>query len=363
MTDNVSNSKESEDDNNSLYESNEEYNQTIDLGCKINDDMVCFGASQFRPSEILYKLDIEGYKEGLLEFKNEKETEFLRQVYDAYPPLIAYPFNRCTQGYENNIQRLNLLKDVWEGIVSTIYSIVMGEILQKSISLKEIVSDKKPLNVFSDSLFVKLLIIERICEMAEKDNLKLIFTKYFPKETITSIRELNTERNIFSHATALSEKQARDKFEELYPKVLTTLKKINNFSELIFVRYFDSTNSRNSIKFEVFQGHSDTKKFKIIEIKSDNLNVINEELNNEYIFICLDFKTEPFLICTSPFVHYIEVESGHRTNLCFLKKRRNHALEYGSSCLGTMIHSIDGSNLSSVNKILSLVNSNSEVSK
>lgn len=71
------------------------------------------------PSRILFEMDLEAYKQELLDFREQEFEELKNSIYNYYPSCIAYNFRLSEkgEGASDPVRRLLHLKDTWESIV------------------------------------------------------------------------------------------------------------------------------------------------------------------------------------------------------------------------------------------------------
>jgi len=326
------------------YEDNPEFNEYLDETYPID-----IGGIALQASEVLFEMDLVAYEEMLNEFKEKQDEDFKNIVYNEFPLPIAYNFYRCNEGFESPIQRLHLLKDTWESLIFILFAIVMGEVRHCHLSLDKELHIHKG-NVFSDRLDTKLQIIERILQFAFESNYNLTSLKLIPIETIAEIRELNRQRNSFSHSGALSNFQAEGLFYTLFPDVLNVLKKLSNLKDINFLRYRSSAGRMNRINCEIFSGYAMTRTIKQLEIEPEQLSNLQQLNQNNLLFY---FKGTMYSVL--PFMYFKEESSGHQTNICFLKQKSRRKISY--EILGkTETYELDESEFSNeINELCSLI--------
>jgi hypothetical protein len=114
-------------DEESEYRSNSPFNDWLDTQYgefEISNDIVFFSQSA---SAILFEMDRVGYRAALEAFQSDQLNELKRSILDYFPLPIAYHFHKVEKGYENQIQRLHSLRDIWEAQIFTLYALVVGE--------------------------------------------------------------------------------------------------------------------------------------------------------------------------------------------------------------------------------------------
>ena len=191
------------DEQNLVYEDNAKFNDYLDG----EYELVEIAGQEFRPSEVLYEMSKGSYTIALQEFKEKEISDLKQTIFNNFPTPIAVCFYRFENGFENNIQRLHFLRDTWESVINFLHALVIGNFRYKCLNIAD--SGVKFNDLFTDKISIKLLTIERLLQFAENADLNLECNDFIPIDTIQDMRELNRERNEFSHSAALSENQAR----------------------------------------------------------------------------------------------------------------------------------------------------------
>jgi hypothetical protein len=177
---------------------------------------------QPRPSFVLYSLSQDKYQAAFADFQQQRGEEIKQTVFDEFPSPIVHYFYRFENGYENELQRLYLLRDTWEAIVDILHAATVAECRFRQVPLTDPVSFSQ---LFSDSVAQRLLNIERIADHANKQGIALGILQTVKIATLEAMRELNQSRNGFSHSAAQSEVQARAWISQCYEDVIDILRR------------------------------------------------------------------------------------------------------------------------------------------
>jgi hypothetical protein len=295
----------------SRYEDNVEFNEYLDSLY----GTIEIAGSEFPSSKVLFAMEYETYIIALQDFHRDRIESFKEIVIDQFPAPIAMCYYRFENGFENDFQRLNFLRDTWESIINLIHALVVSEFRCKKISIDK--SSIKFGTIFTDKLAEKLLNIERLLQYASKNGLEMISADMIPVETIMEMRELNRKRNGFSHIGTLSDDQARKIIAETEEQVLTLLRDLEKLKELHLIRYLGQEINILNIKHERFDGYAMTRTVKVLTIKKDNLIDACRFLCNNQILA----TNGEWIISLKPFVHFLKSDSGHLSKICFLKKK------------------------------------------
>lgn len=290
---------------------NLDFNQWLNENYPIDIEEFVFDAS-----EILYKQDYDGYLSALERFNNDPKIT-LRRIIENFPTPIAYYIDQAQNNYQNKHHRLDLLKSSWEAVIFFIYGLVVGEARQKKLPLKSIGLIKWD-TFCSDSVHVKLNIVENILDFAIKNGIEFECCKIIPISTILDIRKLNQERNGFAHAAAKTELQQDALYNELFPLVTSALNQLMGLSKVKLFRYHDSSQPLYP-RCEIFNGSSLSGKKEIVTLSRDSYFDILDEFDNRTIFA--QIQTTVFNV--APFIHFSQ--EIHETNplICFFKKHTN----------------------------------------
>lgn len=300
-----------------LYEDNEDFNLSIDE----EYDVITICSSDFQPSKILYELDKTAYQNALQEHRENERERFRQIVLDEFPTPIACNFHKFERGYDNEIQRLFCLRDIWESIVFLIYAIVVGEFRCSKLSMDGAEAEYlKKINIgviLSDSIHKKLSIIEALLKLSLDKKIELSSLKIIPLELISKLKKLNQLRNSFSHTGAMSEERAKNFVYEHQEKVIDVLQDCKEFRTIKLLRFKKTVDSLNDLKFELFKGFSMSRIHQYFPLTDEQIKVSTPYLNKEHILVDIDNH----IFSISPFCHFKLTDSGSETRLCFYKKQ------------------------------------------
>jgi hypothetical protein len=267
-------------------------------------------------SEVLFGMDEEAYETALKEYRSRQEQDFLDDIVpNNFPSPIAFYYYQTHHGYENNIQRLHLLRSTWEAVIYMLYAFVFSEIRHSHISISgQIVFGKKlsldSNSILSDKLGYRIAVIDVLRCFCH------IFS--ISDHAIAILKDLNSERNSFSHIAALNEKQAEERFGELSIIVNQLLLDLRWLEDISILRYQRSLSPASKVRFAKYVGHSLNPENSDKSLQAPDL--ADPFLRKENLYV----DTHGVLICLSPFLHTIE-EHGH-CNLCFMKKQNGNKL-------------------------------------
>lgn len=276
-------------------------------------------------SAVLFDLDIQAYIDAYNSYLSEQKSNFPAKVIDFFPAPIAFYLERTVHGYDNNIQRLHLLRSTWEALIYILYAITIGEVIDRGLNLSSlrIFSNQKiklSNGLLSDKLGYKLEVIEKILDYNIANSSNLIIGDIIQSSAIETIRELNGERNSFSHIAALGESQAEERYHELEPKVMDLLFDIRKLEFISLIQYKDTQGSINNIRFMRFDGHSLKKKNHALTVDNNFITRNLSNLNECRLFF--EFTINNQIICLSPFAYGFP-HNGY-PHIVFYKKESRH---------------------------------------
>ncbi len=304
------------------YDENPDFNQDIDDQYGMDGAFIEIAGSRMRPSEILFKVDPVAYHAALVEFRQEETENFKEFVFSKFPTPIAFNFERFERGYENQQQRLLLLRDTWEAVTFLLFALAVGEYRSRRIDMTG--TKIKARQILSDSISDKLSTIEQLVQLAIRNNYELVCLKFVSVGVVEKLRELNRVRNEFSHSSAKSAAQCRQLIEIHEPEVLSILKEIREISNLILIRYIAQEEDVLLFRHEDFKGSSLNRTFATAKILPEKFGQIHSYLNNKNILAIF----EGDIYCLSPFLHFKTDSSGNNTRLCFYKKKKGDNISF-----------------------------------
>lgn len=282
----------------------------------------------FQRSRILFDMALETYKDAYSEFL-EKEFDDLKQaVFDYYPSCIAYNFRLSERGEGSSdpVRKLLHLKDTWESIVFVLYALVMGEVRNKRVNLKDtqiFVSHDTGGNptyanfntdrLLSDALKQKIQNLKAIVGYAQTNALGFKIEE-IELGLLDDLLALQNIRNDISHHAAPTREQAEEELMQVIPLFREMLIK-TRFLENCKILRFESYAAE--CRCEAFNGHSLNREY-------DNHGLIQTHLayvlglGQDQLFTLWD--AECFGL--SPFLHFDRDATGHESYLCFYKGKK-----------------------------------------
>ena len=270
-----------------------------------------------RPCFVLFTLSPETYQASFDDFQRQREEELKELVFSDFPSPIAHYFYRFENGYENDLQRLLLLRDSWEAVIDVLHAITIAECRFLTLSLPEPIAFK---DLLSDSVAQRLLNIERIVACAKGRRIHLEVEDIISMSTLQLMRELNQSRNAFSHSAAQSELQARTWIGECYEDVINVLDDLRGLANVRIGRHIGQIDA-TTLRCEIFRGHGFTKTINSISLTNDQVRESHRYLQNGQVLAFCPQR----VIGLRPLVHYREDAHGHTTKLCMFRKTGGNA--------------------------------------
>ncbi|MDR0771273.1 MAG: hypothetical protein LBE75_08805 [Burkholderiales bacterium] len=267
-----------------------------------------------RPSEVLFTMSPDTYQANFPDFMQQREEEILDLVFNNYPSPIAYYFYRFKNGYENEIQRLLLLRDTWEAIVDVLHALAIAECRFHKIHLSAPLKFK---DLLTDSIAQRLENIEEIAKQMLVAGIASEFSKIVKAQAVAAMRDLNQSRNAFSHSAAQSETQARNWVDECHDDVLNILGDLDSLQSVQIIRYLGQPDAL-TIRGETFKGHGATRTIQTVPLDEKQIQGSSCYFQQGHMLAFVG----KLIFSLKPTVHYREDVAGHMTRLCVF--RRTH---------------------------------------
>jgi hypothetical protein len=267
---------------------------------------------QPRASEVLFSLSQDTYQATFDDFQRQWEEGLKETVFHDFPSPIAHYFYRFENGYENDLQRLHLLRDSWEALVDVLHSLAVAECRFRRIVLPDTLKFK---DFLTDSVAQRLLNIERIIAFAQDQSIQLAIANIVSIPAIANMRELNQSRNGFSHSAAQSETQARTWISELYEDVINVLDDLRGLKSVQVLRHVGQHDAR-TLRCEVFRGHAFTKTIENVSLHDDQVCDSQKYFIHGHVLAVVG----EIVVSMRPFLHYQIDASGHTTKLTVFRR-------------------------------------------
>jgi len=299
------------------FEACPQYNEWIDQRFAEQIGRLNILGFEPRPSDVLFQLSPDTYQAAFADFQREWEEELKEEVFGAFPFPISHYFYRFETGYENDLQRLHLLRDTWESIVDVLHAIAVSECRHRRLPLAE---PLKFSDLLTDSVAQRLLNIERILQYASGRGISLMVAHIVPLSTLETMRDLNRSRNGFSHSAAQSEMQARAWISECYADVLDVMDDIRGLADVEILRYINQPDS-STLRCELFRSHSLTRTIKLLPLTPLQSTAAQPYCRPGQVLLSSD--TDLFSLL--PLVNFKEDASGQFTRLCLFRRTHGDA--------------------------------------
>lgn len=295
------------------------------LNDKLGDVVV--GDGVYEASEVLFKVDKTAYLSYFEEFQITPAEEDLlstpeylslrRRVCDHYPPLIAYCFNRTIDAWTHQV-RLGTLRDVWESAIYFLHAVVVAEYRARRLKFGD--AGLTLPRLFTDSLNHRIDNIRKLLNSARTRGDDLCSDDLIPGDVLDALEELNRDvRNEVAHVQSLSEWQAKNRFEEVLPRVKDILLSLRGLEGMGVRRLLGNKGDVFHLTFEEFYGQSLQPRNRLIEFTIDRLRDWGFVLRDT----CTLTETQNKLWNLSPFIYVSREGRGQHPELWFFKQKRN----------------------------------------
>jgi hypothetical protein len=306
------------------YNSCPQYNQWLDEQYTERSGTLDILSFQPRPSFVLYSLSQDTYQAAFDDFQLQWQEQLKQSVFDEFPSPIAHYFYRFENGYENDLQRLHLLRDTWESIIDVLHALAVSECSFRQLSLASPIAFS---HILSDSVAQRLWNIERILDCATNNGVALGVLQIVSPAMLSTMRDLNQNRNAFSHSAAQSELQARACIGECYEEVIDILDGLRLLSGVEILRYMGQVDA-TTLRCEVFRGHGFTRTIRNVTLTADQARDSQRYFRQGQVLISFN----GIIFAARPLIHYREDAAGQTTKLCMFRKTRgdapNRRIEY-----------------------------------
>lgn len=128
------------------YEACPEFNLWLDERHGEDGNPILVFGLEPRPSLVLHAHGFQIYKDLFVDFQEDYEQKLKQRVIDDFPAPIAHPFYRFEKGAEHERQRLEFLRDTWEGLVDVLHALALSELRSRGTALEA------PLNLANSCL-------------------------------------------------------------------------------------------------------------------------------------------------------------------------------------------------------------------
>jgi len=294
------------------YDSCPQYNQWLDEQYTERSGPLEILSYQPRPSFVLYSLSQDTYQAAFADFQLQWQEQLKQSVFEDFPSPIAHYFYRFEKGYENDLQRLLLLRDTWEATIDVLHAFAVSECSFLRLTLP---SPMKLSHLLTDSVAQRLWNLEHILNYARSNNVVLGALQIIPFAILDTMRNLNRSRNALSHGAAQSELQAQAWIGECYEDVVDILDALRALSGVEIVRYLGQVDG-TTLRCEVFRGHGFTRTIRNVQLSTAQVAASQRYFHQGQMLACFNGT----IFGVRPFIHYREDSSGHTTKLCMFRK-------------------------------------------
>lgn len=290
--------------------------------------MVELGPEVIHPTEVLDACRADAARRGRDEAWEASRAEIEDIVCERFPSPVAVPFNAFLHGELDPLKRMLHLRDSWEALIHLLSALALSECASTGIRLggfdvrNSEANTPKPCNkrdLRTDSLAMRIGLIEGVLVRASSVNLELATARVIPEGVISEIRRLNAVRNGFSHEALKSDTQATEIIEDAYPMYREILVDLADLAQVEFFRLRNlKPGSPPRAEVEQLKGWAQGKRVKEISLDGTATALaMSASAVGRYdrVLALLDGR----LLDLSPFFYAFHDVTGHRSRVGFFK--------------------------------------------
>jgi hypothetical protein len=220
------------------------------------------------------------------------------------------------------------LRDSWEALIHLLSALALAECASTSAALggfdvrNSEAMPPRPCNrrdLRTDSLAMRIGLIEGLINRAQRLNLELAMTRLIEDGVLSEIRRLNAVRNGFSHEAVKSDTQAAEIIEDAYPLFREILVDLADLAQVeLFRPRLLKPGSPPKAEVERLQGWALGRRVKEISLDGPSCAVAMSTSpvgRYDRVLALLEGK----LVDLSPFFYAFNDATGHRTRVGFFK--------------------------------------------
>lgn len=296
--------------------------------CEDTYGIIALGPEAIHPVDVLDACRADAARRGRDESWRAIREEVEEIVCEGFPAPVAVPFNAYLHGSLDPLKRMLYLRDSWEALIHLLSALALSECASTGAALggfdvrNSEAIQPRPCNrrdLRTDSLAMRIGLIEGLISRAQGLNLELAMTRLIEDGVLSEIRRLNAVRNGFSHEAVKSDTQAEEIIEEAYPLFREILVDLANLGEVeLFRLRLLKPGSPPKAEVERLQGWALGRRVKEIPLDGPSCAVAMSASpvgRYDRVLALLEGK----LVDLSPFFYAFHDATGHRTRVGFFK--------------------------------------------
>jgi hypothetical protein len=296
--------------------------------CENSYGLVEVGPEVFHPADVFEALAPDAARRGRDDALAQANTDIEQTVCEQFPAPIAVPFHGFIEGPRQALTRLHRLRDTWESLIRLLASVALAEAAAigsvfACLELRDGAAQGwrrcKRKDLFSNSLSVRIGLIEGVVHRAQESGVSLKLTTLVPLEVVGEMRRLNVVRNGFSHDATKSDAQAQAIIDDAYPVLRELLLDLRDLQsvELMRVR---TILPGNRAEVERLIGHAQSRRFREVEFDQQAVSVAISAGSVDRLDRVLA-RFDGLMLDLSPFVYAADDDTGHRTRIYEFKSK------------------------------------------
>lgn len=296
--------------------------------CEDTYGMIAVGPETIHPADVLDACRADAARRGRDESWQAIRGEVEDTVCERFPTPIAVPFNAFLHGSLDPLKRMLHLRDSWEALIHLLSALALSDCASAGAALggfdvrnseAQVPRACNRRDLRTDSLAMRIGLIEGVINRAKVLNLELAITRLIDDGVLSEIRRLNAVRNGFSHEAVKSDTQATEIIEDAYPLFREILVDLSDLAQVeLFRPRLIKPGSPPRGEVERLQGYAQGRRVKEIALDAPSFGVTMSAYpvgRYDRILALLEGK----LVDLSPFFYAFNDATGHRTRVGFFK--------------------------------------------
>jgi hypothetical protein len=300
--------------------------------CEEEHGIIKLGPEEFHPADILDALAKDAARRGRDEAQENLRTDAEEIACEQFPSPFAAPFHAFMYGSSDPLERLLRLRDSWEGLIHLLSALALSEFASVGVPINGFNIRNSEANSFAackskdlrtDSLALRIGLIEGVLLRATELSITLEVSKIVPREVVSEVRRLNAIRNGFSHTGTKSEQQAQVIIDEAHPLLRELLVDLSELAKVELFRLRQiKPGSPPIAEVERLMGHAQSRRLRQLDLDPASGPVALAAAPIEGLDRVLA-RLGPKVIDLCPYFYALNDSTGQRTRVAFFKFKKD----------------------------------------